>query len=400
MRTKNLISYPRYNRQSGDLKKKWYVEFSYRLPQEDSVHRYRVYSGLCSGTAEQRDRIAEQLVEYYTNYLKNGDYLHQEPNLNPLKESESHRPEQRAWMQARESMKIEILIPRFLKSIQHSVGKKTFQDYTSKLKMFTEYYSANLNDTLIPLVERKMLVPFFEYLANDKMLCRQTIEKYMQIVRMFFNWCEDVGMRKEDTNPIARIPKLGRVVDCSPGVFDQNEREMLRDAIKHREPYLWLACEMLYYCAIRPGTEMRLLKIGDIDFVNSTITVRAELAKNNRTELVGMPRCLLLYMRELRLDLMEKDLFVFGRYGMPSPVPMGKNTMRNRFNLYREQLRISKDKKFYSWKHAGAISAAQNGATVFELKDQLRHKSITTTEEYLRKRQPKIGVAAEKMDRI
>ena len=79
---------------------------------------------------------------------------------------------------------------------------------------------------------------------------------------------------------------------------------------------------------------------------------------------------------------------------------MGKNTMRNRFNLYREELGISKDKKFYSWKHSGALSAIENGASIYEVKDQLRHKSIMTTEEYLKKRVPKSGVAADKMDKI
>ncbi len=400
MRTKNLISFPKYNRAKGDVTKRWYVEFAYRLPSDNDPHRYRVYSGLCSGSAEDRDKIAEKLIAYYTEYLKTGEYLNQQPNLNPLKESEDHRPEQRLWMENKKSMMLEELVSRYLAFIYPNVRKKTYQNYSSKLSVFAEYVNKNLPNLTVPQMQRKMLIPFFEELVNKNKLCRRTVEKYMQAVRSFFTWCEDIGVREDDTNPIKRIPKIGKVIDCSPGVFDIDERKRLRDAIKPKEPYLWLACEMLYYCAIRPGTEMRLLKIGDIDFVNKTICVRAELAKNKTTEYVGIPDSLLQYMFDLHLNMFDRDLYIFGRYGQPASVPMGMNTMRNRFNSYRELLRISPDKKFYSWKHSGAISAAQNGATVFELKDQLRHKSVQTTEEYLRKRQPKIGIAAEKMDQL
>ena len=400
MRTKNLIAYPKYNRCKGNLKRKWYVEFSYRIPTSDDLHKYRCYAGLCSGTAEQRDLIAAKLIDYYTEYLKSGAYLNQKPNLNPLKESETHRPEQQRWMREKRAIMIDSLVPRYLEYIKPNVRKKTHQDYSTKLKTFMLYANENLAGLTAVQIQRKMIIPFFEQLATKNKLCRRTIEKYMQTVRQFFAWCEDIGVREDMSNPVSRIPKFGNVIDCSTGVFDIDERVRLREAIKPREPYLWLACEMLYYCAIRPGTEMRLMKIGDIDFVNKNICVRAELAKNKTTEYVGMPDSLLEYMFNLHLNMFDKDLYIFGRYGQPSLEPMGKNTMRNRFNSYRELLKISTDKKFYSWKHAGAISAAQNGATIFELKDQLRHKSVMTTEEYLRKRQPKIGAAAEKMDKI
>lgn len=400
MRTKNLISYPRYNRCNGDLTKRWYVEFSYRLPADEIPHRYRVYAGLCSGTVEERDAVGEYLLSYYNEYLKSGAYLNQEPNLNPLKESETHRPEQQRWMEAKKSIMIDTLVPRYLEYVKPKLRPKSLQDYSTKLNAFREYANTSLSGTTVPMMQRKMILPFFEQLAVKNKLCRRTIEKYMQAVRSFFTWCEDVGVREYNTNPVYRIPKFGNVIDCSPGVFDLDERKRLKNAIKDKEPFLWLACEMLYYCAIRPGTEMRLLKIGDIDFSTRNICVRAELAKNKTTEYVGIPNVLLEYMFDLHLNMFDKDLYVFGRYGAPSATPMGKNTMRNRFNSYRELLKISSDKKFYSWKHSGAISAAQNGATVFELKDQLRHKSVVTTEEYLRKRQPKTGIAAEKMDRI
>ena len=399
MRTKNLISFPRYNRRGGDLSQKWYVEFAFVAPDGEQ-QRYRVYSGLGKGTAEDRDDIAKQLVEYYTEYLKSGEYLNTKPNLNPLKEKETFRPENKRWMEAHKDLLVGTLTKRFLRTVEPTLRKGTMKDYRGKLRLFAEYIEEHQSNIPIPMINRSIIFPFFEYLASERNLCRQTIEKYMQIVRIFFNWCEDVGIRDYETNPVKRMPKMGKVVDCSPGVFNTNDRERLRAAIKPKEPWLWLACEILYYCAIRPGTEMRLMKVGDIDLKKKTIRVRAELAKNKTTEIVAFPAELRDHMLALNLDQYDKELYLFGKYGSPAIVPMGKNTMRNRFNLYREALKISSDKKFYSWKHSGALSAIENGATIYEVKDQLRHRSIMTTEEYLKKRIPKSGIAADKMDKI
>lgn len=399
MRTKNLISFPRYNRRGGDLSQKWYVEFAFVAPDGEQ-QRYRVYSGLGKGTAEERDDIAKQLVEYYTEYLKSGEYLNTKPNLNPLKEKETFRPENKRWMEAHKDLLVGTLTKRFLRTVEPTLRKGTMKDYRGKLRLFAEYIEEHQSNIPIPMINRSIIFPFFEYLASERNLCRQTIEKYMQIVRIFFNWCEDVGIRDYETNPVKRMPKMGKVVDCSPGVFNTNDRERLRAAIKPKEPWLWLACEILYYCAIRPGTEMRLMKVGDIDLKKKTIRVRAELAKNKTTEMVVFPAELRDHMLALNLDQYDKELYLFGKCGSPAIVPMGKNTMRNRFNLYREALKISSDKKFYSWKHSGALSAIENGATIYEVKDQLRHRSIMTTEEYLKKRIPKSGIAADKMDKI
>lgn len=399
MRTKNLISFPRYNRRGGDLTKKWYVEFAFVAPDGEQ-QRYRVYSGLGKGTADERDVIAQKLLAYYTDYLKSGEYLNTKPNLNPLKEKETYRPENQRWVEAHKELLVDALSKRFLKTVEPTLRKGTIKDYKGKLNLFVEYIKDKQNNVPVPSINRAMIFPFFEYLASERELSRQTIEKYMQIVRIFFNWCEDVGVREYETNPVKRIPKMGKVVDCSPGVFSMTDRERLRTAIKPKEPWLWLACEMLYYCAIRPGTEMRLMKVGDIDLKRKTICVRAELAKNKTTEMVVFPEELLNHMLSLNLDQYDKDLYLFGKYGSPAIIPMGKNTMRNRFNLYRDALKISSDKKFYSWKHSGALSAIDNGASIYEVKDQLRHRSIMTTEEYLKKRVPRSGIAADKMDKI
>lgn len=103
--------------------KKWYVEFAFVAPDGEQ-QRYRVYAGLCAGSSDERDAVAAQLVEYYTEYLKSGEYLNVKPNLNPLKEKETFRPENKRWMEARKDLLAGALVERFLKHVKPTLRKK------------------------------------------------------------------------------------------------------------------------------------------------------------------------------------------------------------------------------------------------------------------------------------
>lgn len=383
-RTKQLIVYPHLNDCKGDITKNWYIEYSFRLPGDEDLHKYRIYDNLCSGTARQRRVRAAAMIKKITAYLKSGAYLDQSANYNPVRPDDTHRAEQNMWEKHRKEQSIEYLVPRFLNNIAPHLRPHSRQDYRSKMKYFVEYMSEI--DLPVTAIKKAHIFPFFEQLATEKDLCQRTIEKYEQIVRAFFNWCEDTGLREEDTNPVKRLPKFGKVIDCASVPYTIDERARLKEAIEHKEPFLWLACEIIYYCAIRPGTELRLLQVGMIDKEHRTITVPSELAKNKKTEKVGMPKELIEKMDLLGIFRYPANYYVFGKWGVPGMIPYGKNTMRNRFNYYRDQLGISKDRKFYSWKHNGAISSYDNGIPMQQLKEHLRHSSIVTTEEYIRKR--------------
>lgn len=395
-----LVSYPHLNDCKGDLSKKWYVEYAYRLPGETDKHVFRVYDGLCGGTEQSRKQAADKLIKKYTEYLKSGEYLNVQDSLEPVRETDTHRPEQQRYEEIDRSLRAAPLITRFLKYIRPSVRPNTFKDYKGKLRSFQDYLEKDLRNPDVTRLEKKHLLPFFERLATDKDLCRHTIEKYMQIVRAFYLWLEDIGMRPDDSSPLKRLPKYGRVIDVRPMPFTDDERERLKMAIKPKEPYLWLACEIIYYCAIRPGTELRLCKVGYIDEEKATITIPAELAKAKRTDTVGIPPKLMEEMRNLGIFSFPKDFYLSGKYGVPSPFPVGHNTQRNRFNHYREALGIPTNRKFYSWKHTGAISAANNGMPILEMKDYLRHKDIETTMEYIKKRVPTVGKQAKYIDEL
>lgn len=76
---------------------------------------------------------------------------------------------------------------------------------------------------------------------------------------------------------------------------------------------------------------------------------------------------------------------MFSAAGTPGEKPVGKNTFRNRFNLLRDKLHLSQEYKLYSFKYTGGVALVNAGVDTWELQRHFRHKSIDTTEHYVRK---------------
>ena len=86
-----------------------------------------------------------------------------------------------------------------------------------------------------------------------------------------------------------------------------------------------------------------------------------------------------------QLQNFNKEFFIFGRKGIPGYEELWKNTLRNRFNKFRDKLKLSKEYKFYSFKHTGAGLLLDSGVTFKDLMDHLRHHDIESTYHYIRK---------------
>ena len=82
-------------------------------------------------------------------------------------------------------------------------------------------------------------------------------------------------------NPLGDdIPRMGKIVDNAPTGISPDIRILLKKEMEQNDQQLWMSCCFIYYTAIRPCTELRLLKIKQINFTSRTITVFNDLAKN------------------------------------------------------------------------------------------------------------------------
>lgn len=397
-RNQIIIKFPTLNDKHGDITKKWYVEYYYRVPGEAAPRKRRISEGLCSGSANERYRNARTIIARVTEMLKSPDLLTARPEdiTNVLADDTRIRPEADRYAAYQREHSAANLTAEFMAHIRASVAQKTYETYNSKFKYFVLWLQENSKPCVD--IDHADIVLFFRWLADTRHLTKRSIGKYKQILHTFYAWVIDSGLMF--TNPIHDIPNYGTIVDYAPAPVNATDRQRLKAAISTRDPYLWLACEIQYYCAIRPGTELRLLQVRDIDIDHLQITIPAANAKARRKDIIPITDHIADMIVRLGILNYAPDMYVFGTYNVPARKPTGKNTLRNRFNKFRDDLGIDSRVKFYSWKHTGAISMVENGASVWELQAHMRHTSITTTEEYIRQRAPQSRKAKEYIDEL
>lgn len=384
-RKKTVIVLPRLVDAGGDMSKEWYVEYSMRDPYTGQMKRFREYAGFKNiGSLKERYALGERIVESIKEKISSGwtpfDAMSATYEDNIMMDSVAKR-----WGSEREGVvNIRKHLSEFLGMKKLEVSRKSYQTYQSKLRIFCEWAEHNGVDKIhVGYITTAHIQDFMRTIAEGKDLSRLTVQKYAQILHSFFDWLIRVKKVMRE-NPVADMPRIGRVVDQAPKPIPEQERALLLAAMRKYDRQLWVVCQLEYYCAIRPG-EIRELRVGDIDFDNGVIRVPCSISKNRQTETVSMPRQLVKLFRDEGYEQADKTHFLFSATGCPGLRRLGKNSFRNRFNALRDKLHLSADYKLYSFKYTGASALVNAGIDTWELQRHMRHKSIDTTEHYIRK---------------
>lgn len=390
MKRKKIVILPKLNDAGGDLLKKWFVFYSVRDPRTDKMERFRVFEGLnVPDEAERRKLAVEKIAELaqklkrgWTPFLDDEEAIYEDQlQYKTVAEIYGKQKAANATFRRLASQFIEV------KQASDRLEPKTIQCYVSKLRMLTIWSEAKHGEIDITAFDNVLILQFFNYLVKEKRLADGTISDYRQIVSQLFEWVKDSGRIVE--NPVYNIPH-GVDKDMAPRPIAVWDIETFRDAISKNDPQLWMGIEFQTYCFLRPGKELRLLKIRDIDFARGLINVDRFRAKTNRERYATIPRHFLLKLRnEYQLQKFDLDHYVFGKGYRPGIECLGKNNLKNRFNGFRTRLNMPDSYKLYSWKHTGNSLAADSDINMLALRDQNGHTSVQTTEIYLKH---KLGV--------
>ena len=147
--------------------------------------------------------------------------------------------------------------------------------------------------------------------------------------------------------------------------------------------FLWKAVIWIFYCYIRPG-ELRLVKVGDVDFDEWRIFMRGTISKNKKDEWIAIPDALKAYIAPLCLYQCPPNYYLVGKDGTPSPEPVAYNWWSRHHLVMLRALNYSERYNLYSWKHSGVCHAYRNGMDLRELQVQLRHHSLEMVAIYLK----------------
>ena len=386
MKREKLIIPPKVNTCGGDINKKWFIYYSVKDHRDGKMKRFKDYTTL----HKEKDPVkrlelaikkAAQLKEkLLTGWTPFNDTTHA-----IYADQLQYKGIADIYGERRGSNKtVNYFASKYLERITSEKSHATMLTYRSKLRTFNLWIEkhGHGNDD-ISVIDNGVVTDFFLFMIDVRKLSGNSIKKYKQMLFGLFEFAID--KKALYSNPVYNIPKCNRINDHAPRVVHKIDIEPFRIAITAEDPQLWLAIEMQFYCYVRPGDELRFLKIGNIDFTRGLIYIDREIFKTRRENIKEIPEHFLLKLRnKYKLHNYPRNYFVFGKSGMPGIEHLSKNNLRMRFVKFRKKLNMPFEYKFYSWKHTGGVMASDAGIPIDAISDQMGHTTLTTTSAYLK----------------
>jgi hypothetical protein len=187
-------------------------------------------------------------------------------------------------------------------------------------------------------------------------------------------------------NPAARIESLPLETSEMHMPFSNEQQLRIKETlISKGNQQLLLFIKFLYYLFLRPGFELRLLRVRDIK-QHTVFVPAADRAKNNKGEHVVIPAALEEIIGEFRLRRYNKEYFVFSALGVPGPELAGINYFYKRHRKLLDELALTDEQyTLYGYKHTGAINLYEATKDLLAVQRHCRHSSSSQIDAYLRK---------------
>ena len=269
-------------------------------------------------------------------------------------------------------------LPRLIqqKLEERSLGlrAKSISTYQSKVEEFARWYRLHAHKTEV--VKLGIGMAFIKHLKQGNR-SNTTINTYRTTLKTLFK-----SLKKEiPVNPFDETPKL-KERRKSYLYFDLDMQLQLRQIMIQEDPELWLACQCQYYLLLRPN-ELRTIRVGAFNLRNAVMRVEGEISKNSYTQSVMIPNEFREQLSFIK-DHQPED-YLFGSKGCPGPVAHNKKFFPDRHQALLKRHKINtRDYKFYSWKHTGAVMYYLATGDVKGLKEQGRWHSLDMVNEYLK----------------
>lgn len=355
----NLFKLAELYDRNGDLSKRWYVGYFFKHPETGKYELFQTWISSKLKTKQARRSKALSIIDNINSSLLHGynPFASENTRLINLKEAINKVIQQKATY----------------------TRVRTLSTYKSFVRIFFKFLDKN-SLSLLPAscFNFKHAILFSDYLKQNKAVSNRCHNNYIQGLRTIFN---EIVLRDYMTdNPFRKVkylPEEKRNIFA----YTHNETAILKEYCINNDPDLWLVCQFIFYCAIRPA-ELVKLKIKYIDPERGKINVPADISKNKRQSIVSMPEPFRLQLVKLNLKDYDPNYYIFSKQLKPGQEYIYPTRLAERFK--KVAVKIGLNRRLYDLKHTGAGLAIIAGANIKDLQLHLRHTDIRTTDEYLK----------------
>jgi integrase len=252
--------------------------------------------------------------------------------------------------------------------------------YDLYLRHFTDFLKTKKQEQIrLKDIKPKLAFEFFDSVKTGGRFYNNMLGFYKSFATFFID--------REDlqANPFSKLKNVRVDESDDHRPFNADQTKELRAAIVDSgNDQLWLFCQFIYFLFLRPGKELRYLRVGDI--LEKRVKVVSGTAKNRKTGYVDIPAALEVAIQKHRLRNYRPTDYVFTINGHPGPEPVGVNYFYKRHRAVLETLNLfGLDYDLYSWKPTGAVALYRATKDILLVQRHCRHSTPDQTYTYLRK---------------
>ena len=355
----NLYKFAELYDQNGDLSKRWFVGYSFKHPETNKYKLIKIYISSKLLTKHARRVKANQLIENIDNRLRQGYNPYQNENIGYTS-----------------------VINAVNKVIEYKktyTRKRTISTYMSFVNAFFEWLILeNMSNLAIECFNFQHVIKFADYLKIVRKVSNRTHNNYLEGLRTIFN--ELVKREYLLKNPFKNFTFLP-LEERNIFAYTDVEVSLLKNYCLQYDEKMWLVCQFIFYCAIRPA-ELVLLKIKYFDIAGGKICIPSHISKNKKQSIINIPEAFIEDLIKLNLTEINQEYFLFSKHLIPGDFYIAPTRLAERFRKIADEIGLSR--RLYDLKHTGAGLAVKNGANIKDMMYHLRHSSIEITDLYLR----------------
>ena len=365
--TEKKFLFPRLYPINRDMNKMWFIKYS----TEDFTtgkFKSKKYYGCLNLITDKEQRIKQ--AEKYLQAMHRGDAL---PNLQGMKRLMA--PEQ-----INNFANILQCCTKYLQQRQHEIDKRTYSQYKSRINFFGAWLAKNNKAHLaIGAVTKDTVREFLNHLKGEKHYSNKTYNDYKALFGSI--WQEFIDDGKITANPwrkIATLPDATKHFESYP----PHIRQLIAATLPQYDAQLWLFMQTIYYCAIRPHCELRLLQVKHLVHTKQRFYVPKELSKTNTDRIVNIYDGLFKQYTAKGYHLAPPEYYLFTADGRPGAQPVRINYFIDRWNAYKQAHNIPDIYKLYGSKHTGGknLSLQYNQ---YVTQEHMGHRSEQSTRHYI-----------------
>jgi len=393
LQMKKNFSVPKIYNAKGDLKKRWYVYFSFRNPETDKLERMKNIYGKSNNYKTKEDRLSVlttyrkkllQLLKAGFNPFEDNSDLYSKrslkENIHPLKQEP--QPE----IAEENKTTLRVAFDFGLKIKEKLVNPRTLRNYENRIKSFLEWLNENHPEIkFIDELNKKDIAQFL-----NEVLYRtsaRTRNNYRLDLGSILQALEDNDVI--ELNFIKKIPVLKSIPERNK-TYTKEKQEEIFNFLEENDPLLLLFIKFISYNFLRP-IEVCRLTIGDLDLKNKTIRFKA---KNSPLKIKLIPELLINDLPDLSKMDKSLQLFTPNKIGgeWETVVENRRDYFSKRFKrVVKDHFKLGEDYGLYSFRHTSITKLFRElvkNSSPNEAESKLMlitgHSTITALRKYLR----------------